>query len=97
MKLVVGALGSSPYMLRAFQRRSISQDSLARMAFMSAADGSSEVGLAVRDGLRSNRIGGEGGFGGWIGAGYGWVLWWWDEDRVSVARRSDRRSRYSSR
>jgi hypothetical protein len=56
IKLVVGALGSSPYMLRALQRRSISQASFARIAFISAAEGSSDVGLALNDGLRSNLI-----------------------------------------
>lgn len=61
MKLVVGALGSSPYMLRALQRRSNSQDSFARIAFISAAEGSSDVGLAIMDVFRSSLIAGGSG------------------------------------
>ena len=63
MKFVVGAFGSSPYMLRAFHRRSISHDSLARIAFISAAEANSDVGRAVSDGLRSRRTCGGGGGG----------------------------------
>lgn len=46
-------LSSGSYMLRAFQSRSISHASLALIAFISAAEGSSEVGRALIEGFRS--------------------------------------------
>ena len=62
-------LGSSPWRLRAFHKRSISHCSLALTAFISSAEGSWDIGRVLIDGICSNRGSGIGT--GWI-AGSGW-------------------------